>query len=401
MATAIATPLLKFALEKAAGAAVSKLMDKGLNYINGGSDADKIQRSIGEMFKEVQEIKLAVNEMAKKLDEGILRLRKDNLNAPLTDIESYYAGVQDCIDGAYEAKEKIKDKAELEKKLQRLQTRLEAHLKMAVEHVPSYLGRANDFLQEKDFLNGAASLALNGSEDFLAYYMKMKILFVPYWVVFVKGITMLVMAQNTPNVAFDEAPQTIKRLSQKVAEQEQAFTNAVGKNTCDLSEFILAAPNQRRPFIWFSGWGANIECVSRLAAPLVHHNVPRVRTESGQHKYLLEVLTSVDPRNFDLSKSYPMRIWADQGSDHIERSNDRLPVYMWPGGFSASAWFIKPISTGSNCYRFIGADGEGRGSVLITGWNENRLEYKWGIATHTGYDGRQDRAYFQLIPARA
>lgn len=220
----------------------------------------------------------------------------------------------------------------------------------------------------------------------------------PYWVIVVKGIILLEMARLSPNVSFDEAPQTIKRLTEKVKEQEKAFSEAVGNNTCLLAEFSLAEPTSRRPIVWFSGWGNGIECVMRNTDAGAHYNVPRVRNDAGRHKYLLEVATTVSAQNFDLSKSYPMRIWADVGSDHIERSNNNLPIYMWAGACSDSAWYIKPISVGSDQYRFVGADGRNVNAVLVTGWNENRLEHRQNIDVKSGFDGRVDRAYFQLNP---
>lgn len=176
VATDVATKLLRFALEKIGGAAATKLFQEGLAYITGGSDTDKIQQSISDVLKEVQQVKAAVTEMSKKLDEGILRLRKDALGGPLADIESYYASVQDCLDQAIVNKKEIQDAAKLKEALTRLQTRLESKLKLAADNVPGYLGRVNDFLQDREFLNAAANLAWQGSEDFLAYYMKMKVL---------------------------------------------------------------------------------------------------------------------------------------------------------------------------------------------------------------------------------
>ncbi|KAK0619196.1 hypothetical protein B0T14DRAFT_201819 [Immersiella caudata] len=398
MATAIATPLLRFALEKAAGAAVSKLFEKGLNYLNGGSDADKIQCGISEVFREVQQVKLAIDSMSKRLDEGILRLRKDHLNGPLNDIESCYSTVQDCIDTAFKLKNEIKDKNELEKALGRLQDRLNSKLKLAANTIPGHLARVDAFLQEPEFLNSAASIALNSSQDFLTYYMKMKILFTAYWLITIKGLTLLLMAQLVPAVEFEEAPLTIKRLSAKVAEEERAFCNVVGNYTVKLAEFILASPNTRRPIVWLSGWGDNIECVMREYVPLVHNNVPRIRNEGGKHVYLLEVTTDVSKDNFDVTKNYPMRIWADQGVDHIERSDERLPIYMSNYKPHDSGWYIKPIEVGSDRYRLMAADGRWANSVLVTGWNENRLEFRYNIDVKSGFDGRPDRGYFGLVP---
>lgn len=176
MATAIATKLLWLALEKVASATAGKVFEEGLAYISGGSDTDKIQQSISNVLKEVQQVKAAVTEMSKKLDEGILRLRKDTLGGPLADIESYYSSVQDCLDQAIVNKNNIQDQEKLKEALTKLQTRLESKLKLAADNVPGFLGRVNDFLQDKEFLNVAANLAWQGSDEFLTYYMKMKVL---------------------------------------------------------------------------------------------------------------------------------------------------------------------------------------------------------------------------------
>jgi chromosome segregation ATPase len=176
MATVVATKLLTFAVEKVGSAVAGKVFEKGLAYISGGTDTDKIQQSISDVLKEVQQVKAAVTEMSKKLDEGILRLRKDTLGGPLADIESYYSSVQDCIDQALVDKKDIQDQAALKEALTKLQTRLESKLKLAADNVPGYLGRVDDFLQDKEFLNAGADQAWQKSDDFLAYYMKMKVL---------------------------------------------------------------------------------------------------------------------------------------------------------------------------------------------------------------------------------
>jgi hypothetical protein len=221
---------------------------------------------------------------------------------------------------------------------------------------------------------------------------------VPYWVIVVKGITLLEMARLSPNVSFDEAPQTIKRLTEKVKEQEKAFSEAVGNNTCLLAEYILAEPTSWRSIAWFSGWGNGIDLVRREMSPVASYNVPRVRDDAERHKYLLEVTTTLSALKFDLSKSYPIRIWADQGLGVIIRSKGRLPIFLWGGECVDSAWYIKPISIGSDHYRFVGADGENVNAVLVTGWNENRLEHRQDIDVKSGFDGRPDRAYFQVNP---
>jgi hypothetical protein len=222
--------------------------------------------------------------------------------------------------------------------------------------------------------------------------------FVHYWVIVVKGVTLLEMARLSPKVSFDEAPQTIKRLTGQVQEQEKAFSDAVGNSTCRLAEFFLAEPASARPIAWFSGWGNGIECVMRDLNSGTHYNVPRVTNDPGRHRYLLEVTTGISPESFDLTKGYPMRLRADQGPDHIERSDGALPIFMWAGACSDSAWYIKPISIGSDNYRFVGADGRHVNAVLVTGWNENRLEHRQNIDVQSGFDGRVDRAYFQLSP---
>ncbi|KAK5676972.1 hypothetical protein LTS10_010736 [Elasticomyces elasticus] len=402
MATAVATTLLKFTLKEVGSAAAGKLFEKGLDLISGGSDADKIQESISGVLKEVQETKALVTEMSKKLDDGILKLRTDTLNVPKSDIESYFENIQDCFNQAIADRKEIRDEAKLKDALTKLQTRLETKLKLAADNVPGYLHHVNDFLQDKTFLNDAASLAWQKSDDFLAYYVRMKVLFMPYWIVVVKGITLLEMARSSPKVSFDEAPATITRLTEQVGQQEDAFSEAVGKNTCILAEFFLAKPNERRPIAWFSGWGCGIDCIMRgLYGPrdLTRYNVPRVRNDKKADMYRLEVVTNTSVEKFDLSKSYPIRIWASEGNDHIERSNDGLLISMWSGACSSdSSWFIKPITTGSDQYRFVGSDGANVNAVLVTGWNDNTLEHRQNIDVKKGFDDRADRAYFQLKP---
>jgi hypothetical protein len=441
----IATKLLKFVGEKAGSASVGKLFETGLNLLNGGSDSKKIQEKIDEVFKEVQQVKAAVAEVSEKLDKEFFKLRQDILQNSLDEIEALYAGVQDCLDRAFKGNKEIPDQAELSEHLTKLQERLEEKLKLAANMVPGYIGHIDSFLQDKKFLTAAAKLAFQGSDDFLAYYMKMKVLvgttsrssngrhidlanpslqFVPYLVIVVKGITLLEMARLAANVNFAEAPQTIKRLTETVKAQENAFTETVGYTTCELAEYLLVEPASKRAFSWYSGWGNGIKIVEHQwrsrsiitleqnhwntdALTRVPRKVPRVLDDHSANKYLLEITTAVSTTNFDLGQRYPMRIWSDQGSDHLTRGHPESSMlsmlHMWTDPAAPdSKWYIKPVDIGSYHYRFIAADGHWVNNVLVTDWDrgrdENLLRHKPNtkVDANTGFDGHPDRAYFML-----
>jgi hypothetical protein len=60
-----------------------------------------------------------------------------------------------------------------------------------------------------------------------------------YWVVVVKGISLLQMAYDAPNVDFFEGMLTIRRQKDKLDSQEQTFKSVVGQNTIRLVELAL------------------------------------------------------------------------------------------------------------------------------------------------------------------
>jgi hypothetical protein len=441
----IGTKLLKFVGEKAGGGAVGKLFEMGLNFLKGGSDSDKMQEKIDEVFKEVQQVKAAVAEVSEKLDKGFLKLRQDILQNSLDEIEALYSGVQDCLDRAFKAKKEITDQGELGEHLTKLQQRLEEKLKLAANMVPDYIGHIDRFLQDREFLNAAAKLALEGSHDFLAYYMKMKVLvsttsrssnsrhivlanlrfqFVPYLVIVVKGITLLEMARLAPKVNFAEAPETIKRLSENLKAHENAFTETVGHNTCELAEYFLAEPTSKRAVSWYSGWGNGIKIVEHpwdeALLPwlkLFHLNIEamtsapfrilRVLDDHSANKYLLEITTAVSTTKFDLGERYPVRIWSAERSDHVTRGRPELDemsmLQMWTDPAAPdSKWYIKPVDIGSDHYRFVAADGHWMNNVLVTDWSRARdlnfLQHKPNteVDANTGFDKHPDRGYFML-----
>lgn len=212
-----------------------------------------------------------------------------------------------------------------------------------------------------------------------------------------KGITLLEIARLAPIVSFAEAPQKIKRHTGKLTDQEKAFSEAVGNNTCELAEYVLADPSTRA-IAWFSGWGNGIECVDRYYDNLdLSVNVPRVRDDHNPQKYRLRLATDVSVSNFDLNNRYVMQIWANEARETITRVEGPPPIWMAMGGSLNTGWYIKPTSAGSDHYRFVVAEGDWTNAVLVVGWNENRLEHRQNVDVTTGFDGHADRAYFMLF----
>lgn len=64
-----------------------------------------------------------------------------------------------------------------------------------------------------------------------------------YWVVVAKGISLLQMAYDAPNVDFFEGMLAIQRQRDKLDRQEQTFKAAVGENTFQMVEWALLRPS--------------------------------------------------------------------------------------------------------------------------------------------------------------
>ncbi|CVK84023.1 hypothetical protein FPRO06_00262 [Fusarium proliferatum] len=198
--------LNKFAIGLA-GEAGTWAFKQILHSASGGSDTDKIRRDISAAVTEMRELDRTVDNPSRELPEALLQLRSDNLRESLTKIETMYDTITDLMETAVTLPEDISD-AERDKKLNAIQTRLEDRLEM--------LG---------------------------------------YWVVVVKGISLLQMAYDAPNVDFFEGALTIQRQKEKLKRQEQTFRAVVRENTVRLVEWTLLRPSTLVTLLTDEGYG--------------------------------------------------------------------------------------------------------------------------------------------------
>ncbi|KAJ9428031.1 hypothetical protein FOXG_17737 [Fusarium oxysporum f. sp. lycopersici 4287] len=172
----------------------------------------------------MKELERTVDTLSRELPEALLQLRSDNLRESLTKIETMYDTITDLMETAVTLPEDISD----------------------VERDTGILDRINDFLAEdgpRSFLRQAVQKAFDKSDDFVSYYQKSKTSMLSYWVVVVKGISLLQMAYDAPNVDFSEGTLTIRRQKDKLDGQERLFKAVVGENTVRLIECALLRPS--------------------------------------------------------------------------------------------------------------------------------------------------------------
>ncbi|PNP79940.1 hypothetical protein FNYG_06637 [Fusarium nygamai] len=229
--------LNKFAIGLA-GEAGTWVFKQILHSASGGNDADKIRRDISGAVTEMKELKRTVDNLSRELPAALLQLRSDNLRESLTKIETMYDTITDLVETAVTLPEDMPD-VERDKKLNSIQTRLEDRLRVFSNDIPGILDRINDFLAEdgpRSFVRQAVQKAFDNSDEFM----------LSYWVVVVKGISLLQMAYDAPNVDFSEGMLTIRRQKDKLASQEQTFKAVVGENTVRLVEWALLRPSLTR-----------------------------------------------------------------------------------------------------------------------------------------------------------
>ncbi|EWG36070.1 hypothetical protein FVEG_14611 [Fusarium verticillioides 7600] len=232
--------LNKFAIGLA-GEAGTWVFKQILHSASGGSDTNKIRRDISGAVTEMKELKRTVDTLSRELPEALLQLRSDNLRESLTKIETMYDTITDLMETAVTLPEDMSD-VERDKKLNSIQTRLEDRLRMFSD-IPGILDRINDFLAEdgpRSFLRQAIQKTFDNSDEFISYYERAK---PRYWVVVAKGISLLQMAYDAPNVDFSEGMLTIRRQKDKLDRQDQFFKVVVGENTVRLVECALSSPS--------------------------------------------------------------------------------------------------------------------------------------------------------------
>jgi hypothetical protein len=247
-----------------------------------------------------------------------------------------------------------------------------------------------------------------------------------YWGRVVQGIVLLKMAQLSSDILFEEAPETIKRQSEKLVGQVNAFYNVLGKDICKVAQSILSASgtkDQQAHIAWASAWGNGIQSKSQHVhrdepgffdkfvggpnawktkiGPVFHgwnYECLFVPNSSDRQQYFLEVATNVSAESFDLTKSYPIRLGTHYRNEYVTRFcvSERLNgIRMQPhSDCNENKWYIKPISVGSNNCYFEGVDG----AKLVVTSTINELEWRAAdkVDLNVGCEGAADRVYFQL-----
>tara|TARA_R110002003_G_scaffold878_9_gene21738 strand:- start:154 stop:855 length:702 start_codon:yes stop_codon:yes gene_type:complete len=231
------------------------------------------------------------------------------------------------------------------------------------------------------------------------------------------------MARLTPDVLFGSAPQTILRHSEKLAAQVTAFYAVLGHDISLVAQSLLATSSTadaRAPVIFSSGWGAGIKTSlqwipdeelgffgklirgpnafkERVGPHGWGYTGLKAQDGAERFKYDLQVATDVSAARFDLAKSYPMRLC--EGAECVTRFRvpDRQHGIRMQRDSDDGKWYIRPVAVGSNNFYFEAVDGGYAGAVLVTGWNQNELEWRKDVDLRLGFDSRVDRAYFQLV----
>lgn len=196
----------------------------------------------------------------------------------------------------------------------------------------------------------------------------------------VQGIVLLNMAHLSPDVLFAEAPQTIKKHIGKLTAQVRAFYDALGHDICQVAQSVLATagnPNARAAVAWSCGWDAGIKPEFQwikeeepgffgklISGPNAFktRQGPKGWGYSGlkvlneRHQFALQVTTDISAKAFDVTKSYPMRLF--EGANCVSRF--RVPDrqngiclredsdYYRSRGQDDNKWLIEPVSVGSN-----------------------------------------------------
>ncbi|KZV73071.1 hypothetical protein PENSPDRAFT_575019 [Peniophora sp. CONT] len=353
MAAVVAAPatslLLKFG-QSLAGAAGSWVFKKGLEAITGGSDLDKVRKDIAFIVDQVKDVKSAVDNLSNQLSDALLQLRSDHLKASLTKINTHWDTIADIVLTAFDLPKEL-SADERATKLKHLQNRLVNRLQECANEVPGILDAIDSFLSETGgnaFLRQATQQALDGSTDFLGYYGKMKTLILGYWVVVVKGISLLQMAADSPDARFEEGAKTLERHRAKLLQQETVFITTVGENTIKLAELVLANPANDLAINFTDNQGRGF-CRSHGMYGMI-----MIWVMAPSRKWWM-YLDNPDAlkTSFDVASSYPVRLWEDATQHHLIFSGSQYEAVEEdpePQLKKLSRWYIKPLAPGSDRY---------------------------------------------------
>ncbi|PNP73539.1 hypothetical protein FNYG_13133 [Fusarium nygamai] len=371
IASAASTLLVKFGTGLA-GKAGGWVFQEGLAAVTGGgTDTGRIRQDIANVLAEVKQIQTSVTDLSSQLSDSLLQLRKDSLRTYITDIETYYSTIGDIMQEAFELPEKNITEAERLRQAQGLQKRLNNRLKACSNDVPGYLDQINDFLNERGsnaFFQQAAQQALDQSDDFLGYYSKTKVMALSYWVAYIKGISLLQMAHDTPQVNFEEGSFTIDRHKANVLAQEQNFKTTVGEATIALAEGVINDPNATKDLTWRTAAGTYIEAYNSPYINYVLSGIPGPR----QSAWIIKHIPSVTKEEFDPTQGYPVLLEPSDRDDYplcaggSQYGLDTRWTTTTLGEYECR-WFIKPRSPGEArfSFRFLSSEAYNNGSYIV------------------------------------
>ncbi|KAH7203189.1 hypothetical protein BKA60DRAFT_640782 [Fusarium oxysporum] len=212
-----------------------------------------------------------------------------------------------------------------------------------------------------------------------------------YWITYIKGISLLQMAHDTPQVNFEECSFTINRHKANVLAQEQNFQDTVGEATIALAEGVINDPADAQALIWRTAAGTYIEAYN---SPYMNF-VSSSRPWPPRSSWIMKRSPNVTQEDFD-----PM-----QGCPVLLEPSDRLGYPLCVGasqygldtrwttatlGESLCRWLIKPRSPGEArfSFRFLSSGAYKNGSYIvdIPTEFERRLDYADALR---GEDGNQ------------
>ncbi|KAF5598161.1 hypothetical protein FPANT_3925 [Fusarium pseudoanthophilum] len=351
--------LNKFAIGLA-GEAGTWVFKQILHSASGGSDTDKIRRDISGAVTEMKELKQTVDTLSRELPQALLQLRSDNLRESLTKIETMYDTITDLMETAITLPEDISD-AERDKKLMAIQTRLEDRLRMCSNDIPGILDRINDFLAEggpRSFLRQAVQKAFDNSDNFVSYYEKSKTSMLSYWVVVAKGIALLQMAYDAPNVEFSEGMLTLRRQKDKLNSQERTFKLVVGENTVRLAEWALLRPSSTLvTLLTNEGYGIGPKglVIGGIASmPLfIGTHIPIHRESEDLDTAKMASMWEMSfGGGFEADLKHAVRFVHFSSKKCMSHNGADVSTVRNDGQFTSHSvsWFIKPVCPGSDRY---------------------------------------------------
>ncbi|KAF4955763.1 hypothetical protein FGADI_4334 [Fusarium gaditjirri] len=401
IADSAATILTKFGTS-VAGAAGSWVFKQGLDALTGGSDTTKLKEAIAQVAQQVQQVDKDVQKLSQQLLDDMVTLRTDELNSPMEQITAYYDDITDIVNTALALPATL-SASDRSTATAPIQAHLEDRLKARANDVPGLLDTINGYLTETGdatgcaFLQQVAQKTLDDSKDYLGFYGRSKAIVMQYWVVVAKGISLLQMAFDTPNVGFIEGAGEIQRQTDNLQNQEQVFRTTLGIQTVTLAEKTLRSGN---PILLAVNLCDNIG--QRLEWLTYADFDPRLwitgstdYIDSGPTLWWIEFPMDVIFNDFDPNGNHTCRLRENATNNLVVINDSDIVVTEIPDSEKAtypSKWYIKPVSPGLDRFSFQfqsdNPDYDGAYMVRVA-WGGGNLTTDWSLVTQETADSGQ------------